>query len=170
MKVTNIIQSYDPVIAGSEKWCEDISRYISQKGHFVKILTTNIYNIEEMHNKLDWNNNHVKLGGIEYDGNILIKRYSILRHNRSLVTRFNESRIFKDSVFGIFIRSPVSFEMYFEMLKELRDGQIVHLHTIPYFHNVAGFIISKILGKKVVITPHFHIGHPHHENKLFFWI
>lgn len=170
MKITHIIQRYAPSIGGSEKWCEEICEYISRKGCSVKILTHNIYNIKEFYAKSDNNSDHFKLSAIQSDGAILIKRYKILKLSKFFHLLFNETAIFRNTIFGIFIRSPISFRMYLGILKELIDCDIVHLHTLPYFHNFVGLLAAKILRKKTVLTPHFHVTHPHYENKLLYWL
>jgi len=58
--------------------------------------------------------------------------------------------------------------MYVDMGRRIAQADLVHAHTIPYPHNFFSFLWSKLLGKRLVITPHFHPGHPHYERKIFY--
>ena len=70
----------------------------------------------------------------------------------------------------IYFYGPHSIEMYGRLLSEVRNADLVYLHTIPYPHNFFGYLAARLCGKPVVITPHFHPGHPHYERWSNYWL
>jgi len=167
MKILNIIQRYSPAIGGSEKWCEDVSKYISSRGCIVKVLTADIYNIEEFYLLPDPNKTAVRLGRLEYDGAITIMRSPIVRLRRIHHQLFGNPLV-KNTIFDIFLHSPFSPLLFLDIIRETRKSDIVHLHTLPYSHNLIGFFFAKLFKKKIVVTPYFHIGHPEYEREVFY--
>src|SRR4029450_43174 len=53
---------------------------------------------------------------------------------------------------------------------EVRAADVVYLHTLPYPHNFLGYLAARLCGRPVVITPHFHPGHPHYERWINYWL
>jgi glycosyltransferase involved in cell wall biosynthesis len=70
----------------------------------------------------------------------------------------------------IYFYGPHSVEMYGSLPSEIRAADVVHLHTVPYPHNFVGYLAARLRGKRVVITPHFHPGHPHYERWSNYWL
>ncbi|MBN1869558.1 MAG: glycosyltransferase [Candidatus Omnitrophica bacterium] len=169
MKVVNIIQRYPPAIGGSEKWCQENCQFMAKKGMEVKVLTTDLYQIEDFFKNVDENQMSFKFGRLEYDGRVLVKRYKTTRFPEWCYRIFT-SPLWSKTVLGLFFHSPHSWRMYLHLLKEIRDADLVHLHTLPYFHNFVGLGAAKLLGKKIICTPHFHSGHPHYERKMNYWL
>lgn len=176
MKVINIIQRYSPAIGGAETWCSNISRFVANKGFIVKIATINLYNLEEFHKDLPLNQQYVRLGKYDFDNGVFVTRYNLWTFHSGRISSkilnliFHKLQLDKTEIGYIFRHSPHSFEMYRNLLHEVKDADIVHLHTLPYFHNIAGYFIAKILRKKIIITPYFHPGHPEYEKNIFFRI
>ena len=166
MKILQIIQRYPPSIGGSETWCQGISKYLSNKGHLVSVLTLDVYNEEEFWHDPPFDNCLLRFGKIEYDGKI-----KIIRCKRTKINPF-VFRIFKkaENLFKIYLYGPHSIEMYLRMIREIPKTDVVHLHTMPYPHNLIGLVIAKLFKKKIAITPHFHMGHPQYETRVNFWI
>jgi glycosyltransferase involved in cell wall biosynthesis len=177
MKVLHIIQRYPPAIGGSESWCSNLCHFLADKGIIVRVATINLYNIEEFFKELPYDKEgYFKFGRYDFDNRIFIRRYKLWSFayvNLSVKIAnllLYKLKLYKTEMGSIFKHSPHSFEMYFKISKEIKNADIVHLHTLPYFHNIIGFLIAKIYGKKIVITPHFHPGHAHYERKIFYKI
>ncbi len=167
MKVVNIIQRYSPAIGGSEAWCEGMCRYLAKNNVDVEVLTMNVYNEDEFWRDPAIANCTVRLGKLEYDNKILIRRYQRTKISPLSCGFF---KYILDGRLKIYFYGPHSIEMYIKMAGRIRQADIVHLHTIPYPHNLIGFVIAKLLRKKVVITPHFHPEHPFYERKINYWL
>jgi len=173
MKVLNIIQRYPPAIGGSETWCSGIARFLRNKGIITKVATINLYSTDEFHRRLSIDQQYNQLGRYDLDDGVFITRYDLWNFfsDKWSIKVFN--RVFhmlkldKTEIGYIFKHSPHSFEMYFKLFREIKEADIIHLHTLPYFHGIAGFYIAKLLKKRIIITPHFHPGHPQFENKTF---
>ncbi len=166
MKILHIIQRYPPSIGGSETWCQGISRYLAEQGHSVTVLTLKVYKEEEFWFDPPVDGCLLRFGRLEYDGKVKIIRCKRTRIHPLIFGFFK----LLDRLFKIYLCGPHSIEMYLRMEKEVKETDIVHLHTIPYPHNLGGFFMAKLFRKKVVITPHFHIGHHQYERKIIFWL
>jgi len=166
MKILNIIQRYPPSIGGSETWCQGISRYASQQGHNVTVLTLKAYNEDEFWKDPEFENCQLRFGNLEYD-----KRVKVMRCSRNKVHPILH-RFFKfmNHYFNIYLYGPHSIQMYSKMLREIKKCDIVHLYTIPHTHNLFGFFMAKLFKKKVVLTPFFHIGHHLYETRFHYWL
>jgi len=167
MKILHVIQRYHPAIGGAEVWCRGLSRYLVSQGCGVKVLTIDVYNEDEFWKDPPPENCPVRLGVMEYDRNVLIRRYKRTKI-RPVFYRIFEN-IF-DKFLNIYFYGPHSMEMYVNLLKEVRDADIVHLHTIPYPHNFIAFFFARFCRKSVVITPHFHPGHKFYERPSNYWL
>ncbi|MBU1007098.1 MAG: glycosyltransferase [Candidatus Omnitrophica bacterium] len=166
MKIVNVIQRYYPAIGGSEEWCRQIARYISKSGQEVSVLTLNIIDEEEFWADRPIEKDNVKLGKIDFDGNILVNRYKVTKPG------FITQKIYEilDKCLGVYFYGPHSVELYSNLRNEIKDADIVHLHTIPYPHNLIAFFVARYYKKPVVISPHFHPGHPHYERKINYFL
>lgn len=167
MKVLHVIQRYYPAIGGSEVWCRGLSRYLVKHGCEVKVLTTDVYNEDEFWADPPIENCAARLGKVEYDKDVLIRRYKRTKIHPFFYNIFER---FFDKILNIYFYGPHSIEMYIKLIKEIWEADIVHLHTIPYPHNFIAFIIAKFYGKKVAITPHFHPGHKFYERPSNYWL
>ncbi|HLD82567.1 MAG TPA: glycosyltransferase family 4 protein, partial [Candidatus Omnitrophota bacterium] len=159
MKILHIIQRYPPAIGGSETWCQGLCRYLAREGHEVKVLTLDVYNEDEFWSDPPRENCAFKFGRLEYDGRVKIIRCKRTKANALFFYFFRAM----ERLFKIYLYGPHSIEMFLRMPREIKGADIVHLHTAPYPHNLIGFFIARLLGKRVVMTPHFHIGHPQFE-------
>lgn len=178
MKILHIIQRYPPAIGGSELWCHNICRFLKDrvKGITVSVSTINLHNMKEISRDLLEEERYVRLGQEDCDKGVFIKRHKLWTFwQRSISSRlinFILSKLgFENTEIGqVFKLSPHSFEMYRKLFHEVKGSDIVHLHTLPYFHNIVGFYIAKLYKKKIVITPHFHTEHRDYEKKILFKI
>lgn len=176
MKVLHIIQRYPPAIGGSEVWCKNLCRFLARKGVIVTVSTINLYKIEECSINLALDERYVSMGEYDNDGGVFVRRYPVWPFwKMSLSLRiFNfllyKLRLIKTEIGHIFRHSPNSMVMYRNLFKEIKTADVIHLHTLPYFHNIIGYYIAKICRKKIVITPHFHPGHKEYEKRILFKI
>jgi len=174
LKILNIIQRYPPAVGGSEFWCRNICDFIGNKGVIVNVATISLYDIDEINKGLPQEETGVRLGPHDYEGNVFVNRYKLWTFWRKVpyvaFIRFLLFRLGleKTEVGLIFKISPHSFEMYRRLFYAVREADIIHLHTLPYFHNLVGFYLAKLHRKRIVITPHFHPGHKHYEQKRWF--
>lgn len=166
MKVVQIIQRYPPAMGGSEQWCREISQYLAAKGDRVKVLTLNVLAEEDYWREPVLASTTRRLGTLDWDGPVQVRRYRRSLPQRTLraLEQFLERR------FGLHFGGPHSLEMYGRMFREIRDADVVHLNTMPYSHNYVGWLAAKLFGKRIVITPHFHPGHPKHELPSNYWL
>lgn len=171
MKVLNIIQAYPPAIGGSERWCSKICQFLANKGLVTKVATINICKLEQSETI---EQKYIDLGRYDCDKGVFITRYKLWpRDPASLKVKIihfllNRIKLDKIEIGSIFNYSQHSFEMYSELFKEIKQADIICLHTLPFFHNIVGYLVAKILRKKIIVIPHFHPGHPHYEKRVFF--
>jgi len=161
MRILHIIQRYPPAVGGSETWCREVSRYLASVGDEVKVLTLDVLEEEEYWRDPPRQQCTVRLGRIDWDDGVLIRRYRRSLPVHTLYHLF--FRVVLDRALRIYFYGPHSVEMYGRLFSEVRIADVVHLHTVPYPHNFLGYLAARLFGKRVVITPHFHPGHPHYE-------
>jgi glycosyltransferase involved in cell wall biosynthesis len=168
VKVLHIIQRYPPAVGGSETWCREVSRYLSAVGDEVKVLTLDILEEEEYWRDPPLRQWTTRLGRIDWDDGVLVRRY-----RRSLPLHLVHHLLFKvvlDWTLCVYFYGPHSAEMYGRLFGEVAAADAIHLHTIPYPHNLVGYLAARLRKKRVVITPHFHPGHPHYERWSNYWL
>ncbi len=166
MKILHIIQRYPPAIGGAETWCQRVCRYFSNHGHDVTVLTLNVFNEEEFWIEPPVNDCMLRFGACEYDGAVKVIRCKRTKIPRALFAVFKAI----DSFFNVYLFGPHSVAMFLRMPGEISRADIVHLHTIPYPHNILGLLIGKCFRKRIVLTPHFHIGNRQFESRFNFWL
>jgi len=160
VKVLHLIQRYRPAVGGSETWCREICQHLAQTAE-MKILTFDVFNEEEYWADPPVEQCTLRLGRLDWDGRVLVRRYQ-----RSLPIHTVYHSLLKvvlDRWLRIYFYGPHSVEMYGRVFAEAQTADVVHLHTVPYPHNLVGYLAARVRGKRVVITPHFHPGHPHYE-------
>jgi glycosyltransferase involved in cell wall biosynthesis len=168
VKVLHVIQRYPPAVGGSENWCRDLSQYLSAVGDDVRVATLDVLEEEEFWRDPPRARCTVRLGRIDRDGRVVVRRY-----RRSLPVYSLYHIVFRrllDRMLGVYFYGPHSVEMYGRLLSEARAADVVHLHTVPYPHNFAGYAAGRLAGRRVVITPYFHPGHPHYERASHYWL
>jgi glycosyltransferase involved in cell wall biosynthesis len=168
VKIVHIIHRYPPAVGGSETWCREVSRYLSAVGDDVKVLTLDILEEEEYWREPLPHQCTMRVGHLDWDDGVLVRRY-----RRSLPVHSVHHLLFKallDWMLRTYFYGPHSIEMYARLLSEVAAAEVVHLHTIPYPHNFVGYMAARRRRKRVVITPHFHPGHPHYERWSNYWL
>jgi len=173
MRVLHIIHRYPPAVGGSEKWCGDLCRYLAKKGIITEVATINLRIMEAFFKWLP-DERYSLFGPYDFDEGVFIRRYRLWSF--AFTTLSVKMVCFLLYVMGlehteigdVFQHSPHSFELYLKLASEIKKADVVHLHTLPFFHNIVGFVLAKFLRKTVVITPHFHPGHEHYEKKMFY--
>ncbi len=168
MRILNIIQRYPPAVGGSETWCQEVCRWFARKGHQVTVLTMDVNKEEEFWREPHDPDRTLVMGKLTIDRGVRVRRY-----NRSLPIHTVHHGFFKhvlDCFFNIYFYGPHSWEMYAKMWREVKETDIVFLHTLPYPHNYVGYLFARMFGKKVVLVPHFHPDHPHYERPSNYWL
>lgn len=174
MKAIHIIHRYPPGIGGSETWCRNLVQYLSKRGINIEIATINLYIMDDFFKNSPNEKKYYKLGEYDLDNRIWIHRFKLWSFAYSgfsfSLAKFllNKLRLYSTELGAIFQHSPHSFQMYLNLKSMIKSADIVHLHTLPFFHNLVGFVIAKWHRKKIVFTPHFHPKHVHYERKLFY--
>ncbi len=175
MKVLHIIHRYPPAVGGSEQWCAKICKYLSERRVNSRVSTINLYNIEDFLIQPASEKKYRKLGRYDYDHGASIERYPLWTlYSGGIFAGLARALLnlgLKNTELGsIFKYSPHSLQMYYSLYNQAKKVDIVHLYTLPYFHNILGYYIARLLKKKIVITPFFHAGHKDYEKKIFFRI
>jgi len=168
VKVLHLIQRYPPAVGGSETWCRELCQRLAASGDQVKVLTLDVDEEEEFWIDPPVERCTTRLGRLAWDGRVLVRRY-----RRSLPVYHLYHSLLKvvlDRWFGMYFYGPHSLEMYGRLLAEVRATDVVYLHTIPYPHNFVGYVAARLCGKPVIITPHFHPGHPYYERRSNYWL
>jgi glycosyltransferase involved in cell wall biosynthesis len=168
VRVVHLIQRYPPALGGSETWCREVSRYLSSVGDEVKVLTMDILDEEEYWRDPPLRQWATRLGRIDWDDGVLVRRY-----RRSLPIHLVYHLLFKvilDRTLRLYFYGPHSAEMYGSLWREFAAADVIHLHTVPYPHNLFGYVAARLRKKRVVITPHFHPGHPNYERRSNYWL
>ena len=168
MKVLHVIQRYPPAVGGSETWCRELCQYLAATGDEMKVLTFDVVEEEEFWRDPPIDQCIIRLGRLAWDDRVLVRRYK-----RSLPVYSLYHSLLKvvlDRWLRVYFYGPHSIEMYGSLLREVRNTDLVYLHTIPYPHNFFGYLAARLCGKPVVITPHFHPGHPHYERWANYWL
>jgi glycosyltransferase involved in cell wall biosynthesis len=168
MKVLHLIQRYAPAVGGSETWCREVCQQLAAAGDEMKVLTLDVIEEEDFWSDPPVERCATRLGRLAWDDRVLVRRY-----RRSLPVHALYHSLLKivlDRWLRIYFYGPHSVEMYGRLLSEVRTADIVHLHTVPYPHNLVGYLAARLRGKPVVITPHFHPDHPHYERWSNYWL
>lgn len=166
MNIVHIIQRYWPAIGGAETWCRNICRYVAQQKLSSTVLTLDAVEEEACWDPPPTQKPFSDLAKTDHDGLTKIIRCKVV-YPRPFITRLFHRL---EDRFHIYLYGPHSIEMYFKMIGLIKKSDIIHLHTLPYTYNFIAVILAKFFKKKIVITPHFHIGHPQYETKSIFWL
>jgi glycosyltransferase involved in cell wall biosynthesis len=168
VKVLHLIQRYAPAVGGSETWCREVCQHLADAGDEMKVLTLDVIEEEEFWREPPVERCANRLGRLDWDNRVLVRRYRRSLPVYSLYHSF--LKIVLDRWLRIYFYGPHSVEMYGRLLSEVRAADVVHLHTVPYPHNFFGYAAARLCGKRVVITPHFHPGHPYYERWSNYWL
>jgi glycosyltransferase involved in cell wall biosynthesis len=168
MRALHLIQRYPPAVGGSETWCQEVCRYLASVGDDVKVLTLDVVEEEEYWRVPPMQQRRIQLGRVDWDDGVLVRRFkrSLPVHTlHHLLLGFIFDRLLR-----IYFYGPHSIEMYGRLFAEVKAAEVVHLHTIPYPHNLIGYLVARLFKKRVIITPHFHPAHPHYERWCNYWL
>jgi glycosyltransferase involved in cell wall biosynthesis len=155
-------------VGGSEIWCREVCQHLAAAGDEIKVLTLDVIEEEEFWRDPPIDRCTVRLGRLTWDNKVRVRRYK-----RSLPVPYLYRSLLKvvlDQWLRVYFYGPHSIEMYGRLLSEVRAADVVYLHTMPYPHNFFGYVAARLCGKPVVITPHFHPGHPYYERWLNYWL
>jgi glycosyltransferase involved in cell wall biosynthesis len=166
--VTHVIQRYFPAVGGSEVWCREVSHRLAEAGDEVSVLTLSAIEEEEYWRRPPLGACTTRLGRLEWDGPILVRRYPPTLPVHSLYHGVFDRVLYRR--LGIHFYGPHSAEWYAQLPRAIAASDVVHLHTVPYPHNFVAYLAARRAGKRVVITPHFHPDHPHYELWSNYWL
>ena len=156
MNVLHIIQRYPPAVGGSETWCRELCQCLAAMGDEMKVLTLDVVEEEEFWSDPPMDQCTIRLGRLAWDHRVLVRRY---KRSLPIYSLYHSLlKVVLDRWLRIYFYGPHSIEMYGRLLSEVRNADLVYLHTIPYPHNFFGYLAARLSGKPVVITPHFHPG------------
>jgi len=137
-------------------------------GDEMKVLTLDVVEEEEFWSDPPMDQCTIRLGRLAWDHRVLVRRY---KRSLPIYSLYHSLlKVVLDRWLRIYFYGPHSIEMYGRLLSEARDADLVYLHTMPYPHNFFGYLAARLCGKPVVITPHFHPGHPHYERWSNYWL
>ncbi len=161
MRALHVIQRYPPAVGGSETWCQAVCRELSKRGCSIAVLTTNVYDESNLFRDPEPQDKQYSLGSLDYDEGVRVERFPRNLY-RGIWARLAPPLLTRGRLHCVF-NGPHSWGMYRQLFREVRRVDIIHLHTLPYPHNLFGLAAAKLFRKPVVITPHFHIGHKNYE-------
>jgi glycosyltransferase involved in cell wall biosynthesis len=168
VKALHLIQRYAPAVGGSETWCREVCQQLADAGDEMTVLTLDVVEEEEFWREPPIERCLIRLGRLDWDNRVLVRRY---RRSLPIYSLYHSLlKVVLDRWLRIYFYGPHSVEMYGRLLSEVRAADIVHLHTVPYPHNFFGYVAARLSGKRVVITPHFHPGHPYYERWHHYWL
>jgi glycosyltransferase involved in cell wall biosynthesis len=155
-------------VGGSETWCREVCQQLAAAGDEIKVLTLDVMEEEEFWREPPIDRCTIQLGRLTWDNTVRVRRYKrslpVPSLYRSLL------KVVLDRWLRIYFYGPHSVEMYGHLLSEVRAADVVYLHTMPNPYNFFGYLAARLCGKPVVITPHFHPGHPHYERWINYWL
>ncbi len=166
MRILNIIQRYHPAIGGSETWCREVATYLVRCGHRVEVATLKVIEEDEYWKSLEPATKRLS-SNEDVDG-VTIRRY-----RRTVPTRLSYLFVYRlifDRLLNVCFYGPHSYQMYAGLPVKILHSDIVFLHALPHPHNFVGLAYAKIFGKKVMVAPHFHPGHPNYERPANYWL
>jgi glycogen synthase len=168
MNIVNVIQRYPPALGGSETWCQEVCRYLANRGHKVKVFTLDVNKEEEFWHEPCDDDRLLVMGRLTIDRGVIVRRY-----RRSIPVPAIYHVLYKwifDRLLNIHFYGPHSLEMYGKVWREIRKADVVVLHTLPFPHNYFALVFAKCFNKRTVVVPHFHPGHPHYEGWANYWL
>ena len=168
MRIVNVIQRYPPAVGGSETWCCEVCRYLAQRGHDVRVLTLAVDKEEEFWREPLDRERHLGMGRLALDKGVHVRRF-----RRSLPVHSLHHVVFRKLLhegLNVYFYGPHSIHLYGRLWREIRRADVVFLHTAPYPHNWVAFFLARILGRRTLMVPHFHPGHPHYESPSVYWL
>jgi glycosyltransferase involved in cell wall biosynthesis len=167
LKTAHFIQRYHPAIGGSEAWCRGVCRALVRQGIGVRVLTTTAYNEDEYWAEPPVEDCLVRLGPLDYDHGVWVRRYRPARFRRQAIARVAAGL---ERRRALYLYGPHAPGMLANLLRDMAGADLVHLHTAPYPHNLFAFLAARLGRRKIVFTPHFHPGHPHYEIAGNYWL
>jgi glycosyltransferase involved in cell wall biosynthesis len=154
MRLLHVSHQYPPAIGGSEKYIADLSEQFIQRGHQVRVLTSQSKDYHV------WRN---ELASFETINGVPVYRYKSLQR-RAYVWRMlhfglrnywvSRARRFEPFIF--LGGGPISPGLAHAIYQQAPQFDLVHLNCLVYGHAAYGYWIAKQLGLPIVLTPHAH--------------
>lgn len=163
MKVLHVIQRFHPAIGGAEHWAAGLVRRQTARGHEVRVATLNVLEERDYWSPAPKGDRQHALGRNDVFEGARVRRYERLILNPFGWRARNGDGNSSGSAIGVLGRlaeqwllGPHSLSLYADLPRLARWADVVHLHTAPYPHNIAGLLAARATGRPAVITPHFH--------------
>jgi glycosyltransferase involved in cell wall biosynthesis len=167
VKILHVVPRYPPAIGGAEAWCAGIARWQASHGHVVRVLTLRAVTDDEAWGE-HWTTSPrapgtAAVGSDDVEDGVSIHRCTFLR------TKFAVAHVFSRLGLAAFAwgHSP---ELYGRTFREARHAAVVHAHWAPGLHAFAAWAAARAARKAFVLTPHFHVGDPQHEQPAVQWL
>jgi len=137
LKIKMIYPIFLPDMGGLQLQIYHIARGLVKKGYHVEVHCANIYK-----NRMNL------LPESEFIEGILVKRYSMIG--------------------GLFKKLYITTSYFFNELLTDENYDIIHVFSfLPYFMTNVSVILSKLMGRRIVITPTFHPYRLNSYNDIF---
>ncbi|MCP5099471.1 MAG: glycosyltransferase family 4 protein [Chloroflexi bacterium] len=154
MRFLHVSHQYPPALGGSEKYIADLSESLVKRGHQVDVFTARSVDFHTWQNVLPAYEN---INGVNvYRFWSMYRRGSVwrilhfgLRHYMRTRSRFYEPFIFMGG-------GPISPSMFWQILRQGRQYDLVHLNCLVYAHVAYGYWAARLLNLPTVVTPHLH--------------
>ena len=154
MRYLHVTHQYPPAIGGSEKYIADLSEALAARGHTVDVYTARSVDFHTWENVLP---------PFERQNGVNVHRFWTM-YRRGSVWRMlhfglrhywqNRSRIYEPLIF--LGGGPIAPGMFWQMLRNGRSYDLIHLNCLVYSHVIYGYWAAKRLGVPIVVTPHLH--------------
>ena len=73
--IRSYYERYPPAIGGSETWCQEVCRYLADKGHQVRVLTIDVNTEEQFYRPPLDSERTMAFGGLVFDRDVFVRRY-----------------------------------------------------------------------------------------------
>jgi glycosyltransferase involved in cell wall biosynthesis len=158
MKVLHVTHQYRPALGGAEKYITDVSEELARRGHQVDVFAPRSVDYQTWQSTLP---RYEQLDGVDvyrFDSwQRTPRQWAWLRYG---VEHYwpRESRWYEPWIF--FGSGPVCPAMFWQMLRQVRRYDLVHINNLHYSHAYPAYRAARLRGVPVVITPHVHAEQP----------
>jgi glycosyltransferase involved in cell wall biosynthesis len=154
MRVLHVTHQYRPALGGAEKYITDLSEEMARRGHQVDVFTTRSVDYQTWRSELP---RYEQLDGVNvyrFDSwPRTLRKWAMMQYGFAHYWP-HESRLYEPLIF--FGSGPVCPSMFWRMLRQARQYDLVHISQLHYSHAYPAYRAARQRGVPVVITPHIH--------------
>ena len=161
MNVLHLIARYAPAIGGAEAWCAHLCRHLAARGHGVQVLTLRVFDEGDLWGPARFPERTVALGPIDRDEGVRIQRCALADPAYGLV-RLGQR-------LGVDLVGPASAELLAQAPAAARRADVIHVHHPIGPTALAGIVAARLTGRPLVLTPHYHPGDTHFDQRATGW-